>query len=432
MPRALAVGSHGEIRTYYRLDNTWHPRRRGKPPRKPDRWKATTLFRDTDGVVRQLSRSDPTETGAKRELGGYLAQRGGAAGHPTATARVSDIADIYLTETRHNPRRKGTTYDRHRSIVNNHILPRIGQLHIHECTPGRIHATLQGIARDGAAPNTLRGIRACISGIMQVAVNRDIITVNPVASIPDIEGGAVRAAEAFDIDQLVDFLQKVDADNWAPRADLPDLLRFLFGTGVRFGEALALRWGDCNLTDQTVTVRTPEGARAKLPPRSVWINGNLVHVTGQGVVRHSGKTVSSIGVIGLPDFLHAILLQRVPAMVAAGAGVDEPVFPSQVLGWRAPNSFQRSMRRLRKRIDVPDWRSHGARKTVATLLSLAGQNSRQVADALRQSSIQTTEKHYIKRGLANAGAAKAINAAFVAPGDGTPTDMQATPGEDQT
>jgi integrase len=409
MSRALAVGSHGEIRSRYHLDGKHHT---GRPPRKPDRWTAFTQYRDHDGVVRELQRSAPTETGARHALREYLAQRAGDTTNRVGdTPRVKDIAALYLTETRR--RRTGTTYDRYRGRVNHHILPRIGDLRITECTPGRIHTTLNDIADDGYAPETLRGIRACISGIMQIAINHDIITTNPARNVEKLEGGPVRAAEAFDAEQLVDFLQKVDADQQAARADLPDLIRFWFGTGVRYGEALAVRWGDCNLTDHTITVRNPEGERAKLPPHTVWINGNLVEVAGQGIIRHSGKTSSSIGVIGLPDFLHAILLQRVPTMVAAGAGVGEPVFPSQVMGWRAPSNVQRSVRRLRRRIGYPEFTTHVPRKTVADVLDQAGQSVSQIAKQLRQSSIRTTERHYIKRRLSNPAAAKAIDAAFV-------------------
>lgn len=410
MPRALAVGTHGEIRSYYRIDDVWHIHHGGRPHRHPDMWKAACQYRDDDGVVRRLQQSDSTESGARQRLREYLAARTTTGQRLTDRPRVNEAAALYLDHARR--KRAGTTYDRYRGIVDNHILPRMGELHIRECTPGRINGILQAIEREGAAPNTLRGIRACISGIMQVAIDRDIITVNPVKSVRNIEGGTVRAAEAFDDAlQLVDFLHKVDNDKWAGRADLPDLLRFLFGTGCRIGEALALRWGDCNLTDQPVTVRNPEGERAKLPPHSVWINGNIVRVTSRGLIRHGGKTASSKGVVGLPDFLHAILMQRVPTMVAAGAGVDQSVFPSQVMGWRAPSNVQRSIWRLRKRIGYPEFTTHVARKTVATLLAEAGQTSREIADALRQSSIQVTEQHYIKRGLANPGAAKAIDAA---------------------
>lgn len=412
MARALAVGTHGEIRSRYLLAGKWHA---GKPPRRPDKWKAICQYRDQDGVVRELQQSDRTEAGARQRLREYVADRAKQGGSRlTEGARVREVAAAYLDDIKNNPRRAGTTYDRYRGIVKNHIVPRMGDLLIRECTPGRIHRVLEAIRRGGTSPNMLRGIRACISGIMQVAINRDIITVNPVHSIPDIEGGTVRAAEAFDLDELLEFLRKVDADKWAGRADLPDLLRFMFGTGCRFGEAIGVRWGDCNLTDQPSIIRNPEGKRETLPPRSVWINGNIVRETGRGVVRHAGKNKTSVRIVGLPDFLHTILMQRLPTMAAAGAGVEQPVFPSPVLGWRAPSNVQRSIQRLRDRIGFPDFKTHAARKTVATLLSLAGQNSRQVADALGQSSIQVTERFYIARGLANAGAAKALNAALEA------------------
>ena len=422
MGRTLAVGTYGEIRSYYRIDDVWHRHHGGKPHRHPDRWKAVAQFCDSDGKVRQLQQSDRTDTGARQRLREYLAERAKQTGSRlTAGARVHEVAQLYLDDVQR--RRSGTTYDRYRGRVHKDILPRMGDLLIRECTPGRIHTVLQAIERGGAAPNTLRGIRACISGIMQQAINRDIITVNPTASIPDIEGGTVRAAEAFDLNELLDFLAKVDNDQWAARADLPDLLRFMFGTGCRFGEAIGVRWGDCNLGDQPSTIRNPEGKRDTLPAHSVWINGNIVRVTGQGVLRHTGKTKTSVRIIGLPDFLHTILMQRLPTMAAAGAGVEQPVFPSPMLGWRAPSNVHRSIQRLRDRIGFPDFKTHAARKTVATLLSLAGQNSRQVADALGQSSIQVTERFYIARGLANAGAAKALNAALEA----SPPD-----GEDET
>lgn len=183
---------------------------------------------------------------------------------------------------------------------------------------------------------TLRGIRACISGIMQVAIDHDVLSVNPVASVRKIEGGPKRAARAYDETELVDFLAKLDADRKAVKADLPDLIRFLFGTSCRFGEALAVRWYDLNLTDEVVPVVAPDGVRVKLPPHTVFFNGNIVHVKGQGLVRNEGETASSRGILSLPDFLHTLLLVRAPAMAMTGAGTMEPVFPSGTLGWRAP------------------------------------------------------------------------------------------------
>jgi integrase len=407
----LPIGSWGEIRTYYRHDGRWRPENTLPAHLTPTAWKACAQFRDFDGKTRQVERTGSTKAKATRALHDHLKDRAG--NHTatlTASSRVRHAATLYLDEVRRH--RAGTTYDRYEGRIRNYILPRMGELLLRECTAGRIKGVLDGIRDDNPtiAAETLRGIRACISGIMQVAIDHDVLTVNPVASVRKIEGGAKRAARAYDETELIDFLTKVDADKKAVRADLPDLIRFLFGTGCRFGEALALRWYDLNLTGEVITVVAPPGERVKLPPHTVFFNGNIVNVKRKGLVRNEGKTASSRGIISLPDFLHTLLLVRAPAMATTGAGTMEPVFPSGTLGWRHPSNVQRSVRRLRLRIGYPDFTTHVGRKTVGTVLAEAGQTSRQVADQLRHSSIQTTEKHYIERGILNPGAAKLIDA----------------------
>ncbi|MEV4315319.1 tyrosine-type recombinase/integrase [Actinocrispum sp. NPDC049592] len=406
----LPLGSWGEIRTYYRHDGRWRPEKTLPEGLTPGTWKDCAQFRDFDGKTRQVERTGTSKTKATRALIADLKAR---AGNNTTTlttsSRVHHAATLYLDDVRQ--RRAGTTYDRYEGRIRNYITPRMGELLLRECSAGRIKNVLDGIRRDNPtiAAETLRGIRACISGIMQVAIDHDVLAVNPVASVRKIEGGSKRAARAYDADELADFLTKMDADKKAKRADLPDLVRFLFGTGCRFGEALAVRWYDLNLTDEVKIVVAPDGNRVKLPPHSVFFNGNIVAVTGKGSVRNEGKTASSRGVLSLPAFLHSLLLLRAPAMAAIGAGTMEPVFPSGTLGWRHPSNVQRSVRRLRLRIGYPDFKTHVGRKTVATVLAEAGQSSRQIADQLRQSSIQTTEKHYIERGILNPDAAKLID-----------------------
>jgi integrase len=408
----LPIGTWGEIRTYYRHDGRWRPEKTLPEGLTSKAWKACAQFRDFDGTTRQIERAGTTKAKAIRSLRDDLKDRAGNnALTLTSSSRVRHAAKLYLEEVR--GLRAGTTYDRYEGRIRNYIQPRMGELLLRECTAGRIKAVLDGIRSDNPtiAAETLRGVRACISGIMQVAIDHDVLTINPVASVRKIEGGPKRAARAYDEDELASFLAKIDTDKRAVKADLPDLIRFLFGTGCRFGEALALRWYDLNLTDEVTTVVAPEGRRVKLPPRTVFINGNIVDVKGKGLVRNEGKTASSRGILSLPDFLHTLLLARAPAMAMTGAGTMEPVFPSGTLGWRHPSNVQRSVRRLRMRVGYPDFTTHVGRKTVGTVLAKAGQNSRQVADQLRHSSIRTAEELYIERGILNPDAAKLIDAA---------------------
>ena len=101
-----------------------------------------------------------------------------------------------------------------------------------------------------------------------------------------------RPVRALTADERTDLLAKVDADERAVSRDLPDLFRFMLGTGCRVGEALAVRWCDVDLEIATVE-STATCARS-----------------GEGLVRHSGKTAAALRTVRLPEFLVTLLRMR--------------------------------------------------------------------------------------------------------------------------
>ena len=409
----LPLGTCGEIRTYAWLDDKWVACRTlpGDAPKAP-RYRARASYRATNGTTRDIERVETTAAKAIRALrAAVTALTGDANGGLTASSRVRDAIPLYLALAQLE--NKDTTYDRYETVCRLYVEPYLGALLIRECTAGRINQALDKIRadHDEIAAAYLRFIKSRVAGVLQIAIDHDVVSVNAAKEVRRIKGGPKRKAHAFDPEQLLDFLAKVDGDPQSRKYDLPDLIRFLFGTGVRIGEALALRWSDCNLTDDTVWITNPDdGTRKKVPPRSIWINGNIVAVKGKGLQRHSGKTFASARIVGLPAFLHTLLLVRCPVLTVAGTGTLEPVFPSGTLSWRHPSNVQRSIRRLRERISYPKFVTHIGRKTVATALSQAGHTSRQVADQLGQANSRTTEQHYIEKGLGNPGAAADIDA----------------------
>ncbi|MGI8311965.1 tyrosine-type recombinase/integrase [Saccharopolyspora hattusasensis] len=216
-------------------------------------------------------------------------------------------------------------------------------------------------------------------------------------------------------------------------SDLPDLVRFLLGTGCRIGEAVAVWWQDVNLTDKPVVVDGTD-----VPPRSVWINGNIVNVKGKGLVRHGGKTENAVRMVALPEFVVTMLTVRWlivwsaaqaeqlhvsprrtlaqsdkqgrPARGAESAlqterggllmasRLEEPVFPSRTLGWKTPNNVRRGWRVIREEIGLGWVTPHVFRRTAATLLDDAKLTARQIADVLGHSRPSMTEDHYLGRG----------------------------------
>ncbi len=400
----LDINTAGKVNSAARVDGRWIPKSRLPEGAKPDLWRAYANFRDTDGATRRIERSGATENKATNNLKTALRDRVGKNVELNATSRFADLAKTWLEGIgRH---KSGTTYDRYKTRLDNHVLPVIGQLRCRECTAGRFKTLIDDLERAGLAAATRRGVRTVLSGVMQEAVDRDIITVNPARSMGRIEGGRTKKPSAYDAPQLIDFLARIDGDKESLSANLPDFIRLLFGTGARFGEALALRWRDVNLSDSAPIRATDAwGDTVTVPPKAMWINGNIVDVRGKGLVRNDGKTFKANRVIVLPDYLYTLLLVRRPV----GAPEDEPVFPSGTLGWRHPSNVQRSVRRLRLRVKYPHFTTHVGRKSVATALDQAGHSAREIAAILGHAKPSMTQDVYMARGEANPAAAASLD-----------------------
>jgi integrase len=401
----LEIGTYGEIYKSARVDGTWMPLHRVPDDAKPDQYKAAARYRAADGYTRPMERVGPTENKAVSNLKKALAERLGTskAGRITAASRFHECAEEYLKLVQ--LRQAGTTYDRYKGRYYNHLKPALGGLLIRECTPKRLNEVFREMENNGQSAGNRRAIRVVLSGILQEAINQGAMETNPARAMERIKGRRRRTKVALDGPALVTFFSLVDGDQRAARQDLPDFLRMLFGVGCRYGEALALRWRDVNLTDKPIIAEDHEGNEVVIPPRGIWFNGNLVHVTGRGVVRHEGKTFASNGVVLMPEFLYLLLLIRKPV----GAGLDDPVFPSRTMGWRSPSNMQRSVRRLRLRIGYPKLTTHDGRRAVATALDKAGESGRVIALVLRQAKPSMAQDNYMDTSSPSPSAAVAMD-----------------------
>ena len=80
--------------------------------------------------------------------------------------------------------------------------------------------------------------------------------MNPVRDVSRLERGRGCVTRALSAPQVRVWLRMLDADAdaYAQRKDLPDLVRVLLATGVRLGEALAITWDDVDLEVGVVVV----------------------------------------------------------------------------------------------------------------------------------------------------------------------------------
>jgi len=379
---------------------------------KPEKWKAGCRYCHKNGTIQQLVRRGSSERAAKTNLRSVINELTGNIGKKlNGASRFREAAELYLGKL--EKKRAGTTYDTYSSYWRARVKDGLGELRLRECTTARLNEYFEDLTNATSyrgtplAPNSIRTIRKFVRGVLQVAVMHEVFDRNPIDGIDDIEGGTLKMATAYTAERAGLFFAEVDADKIAVKSGLNLMLKFMFLTGVRIGEAYALRWRDVNLSDETITAVNPDtGKERELPPHSLWINGNIVRVKGQGLLRHGGKTLTSNRVIDpMPALVYDMLFLHKPIT----ATPDTPVFPNSIGTWRDPQNTQKRIQGLRDRIGFEDFISHFARKTAGTGLDIAGFTARQIADFLGKSSVRDTQETYMGRHLPNPAAAAAID-----------------------
>ena len=404
----LALGEVGSIRTYGWHAGRWWKKNELPDGAKPEKWKAIANYRGYDGVTAPIERHATTETKAKAILNAEVRDRAGKRTALSARSKFSEFADLWLSDIAEQV--GDSTLVRYHSNLTNHVLPKLGELRISELRVSRLEDFFRDL-KPHLSAGARRQVRTVVKQIVDVAVRRDLIDHNPVVAVSRVRGGARRVPRALSADELVEFLALVDADPYAERCDLPDLLRVMLGTGLRIGEACGLRWSDL------VFGPTAEDSL-------IQVTGNAVYVAPMGgrpggVVRHTGKTFAARRNVPMPGFLHTLLAVRRPEEAAD----DDPVFRNEKGGLKNPAVFHNAIVRLRRRISPEDdpqrWAwlvSHVLRKTAATQLDEGGATAREIADVLGHADPSMTQRVYLGRNLPSKRAGRMLDAAHRKPG----------------
>lgn len=405
----LPLGTHGSITI----------KKHGRA--STDAYIARCRFRDFDGITRSVKRTGPTKAAASRALQDELRARMGSPAAPLRPHHTFErAAELWLAKLDAQVAegaRTVTTADTYRQRLRAVILPAIGQWRLRECTVPQLDAFFAGLAAT-QGHQSRRTIRTVVSLILRIAIQHEAIPDNPVRHLDPIEGGS-RKPRALTPEERRWFLawmtgtsedeDEARAQARARRRDLPDLVTFMLGTGVRIGEALGVRWCDLDLDGVPVV----EGDTLRAVP-IVAITGNVVRHRGKGLHRHAGKTETSLRIVPLPQFVVSMLRARDPV------GPEAPLFPAASstgtgVGWKDPNNTCTYIREARQAAGM-DWpvTSHTFRKTAATIWHDAGVlTDRQKADLTGHAKISTLTDIYVARGELHPQAAAVMDAAWL-------------------
>ena len=278
-----------------------------------------------------------------------------------------------------------------------HIInPRLGGLRLIEARTGVVDEALTRVDLSG---RTTRVARSVLAQMFAMAVRHDALTVNPMREVRGAPRRR-RAVQALTVEQARDLLglTRCHRDGVARDArgllmggtrrtsDLHDVVLVLLGTGMRIGEALALRWTDVDLDADIPCIRV---AATMVEPRRDATTGQVfVAELHRQPMTKTGATRS----MAVPRAVVEMLRRR-RARTPAQLG-HQPVFPHAGGGWLWPNNVRTKLRGVVTGTPLAGVSPHTLRRTVGTMV--AHSEGLDVArDVLGHRDPSVTARHYV-------------------------------------
>lgn len=290
---------------------------------------------------------------------------------------VGEYLDQWL-ENSARQKLKRQTWELYCRVVNLYIRPTLGSLQLAKLTPIVIE-NLYSCLRQGPRPlaaQTIKNVHTVIRGSLKQAVRWRYLSVNPARDVDSPRVDCEKKVRALDQTQAQQFLRAARADRHGI------VLAFALVSGARPGEYLGLTWDDVNWDDGTVR-----------------ISRTLVRPQGGGWLLDTPKTKKSIRTVHLtPELLDWLRRHQVEQARARTVLADQWctevnfVFTNERGGpIQEKQLLRRSFRPTLARAGLStEFRLYDLRHTCATLLLLAGEPAKVVAERLGHASVTTT------------------------------------------
>ena len=192
------------------------------------------------------------DVAAKIEARLVLGEFGFDTGEKPIVPKFSDYAELWL-EGYGKAALKYSTVEGYRNANKNHLKPAFGKKRLDEITRADVKQFIYGKLNEGLAPATVRNVVACLSSILNQAIDDGIIKENPTGKLLKL---VPKKDKKSDINPLTKeevhiFLEKV-------KELYPRYYPFYLcacRTGMRLGELLGLEWGCVDFHGRFIEVR---------------------------------------------------------------------------------------------------------------------------------------------------------------------------------
>src|SRR6266487_802401 len=216
--------------------------------RKDGRWEAKFKVEET-GKYKSLYAD--TEKGADEKLQQALQEQRQGILATGPRQKLGDFLNWWLEEV-HRLNIRDSTYLRYRGLLNNHILPELGQYQLQKLTTQRIQTLYNNKLKEKQSPSSVHSMQKILHKALDYAVKGRLLSHNPSTGV-SLPAEKKRKTVSLTLEQAQDLIATAQGHK------LEALVTVAVITGMRHGELAALRWDDINLEKGTVYVHCTAG-----------------------------------------------------------------------------------------------------------------------------------------------------------------------------
>lgn len=338
-------------------------------------WRGSVSYVDQDGQPRRREVYGKTQGEVRAKLKEARERLDAGAPVKDASVTVKAWLDDWVAKALPASDRKQATVDLYAMICRVHLAPSVGHLTLERLRPSDVEALIVAKRQQGLSGSTVRTIYTVLRAALEIAVRDGLVRRNVAVAVrrPAVER---RDAAYLTAEQAQALLAALQGDR------LEQVFRVMLATGLRRGEALALRWADVDLNAAALRVRA------------------TLSRTSAGLALGEPKTDRSRRIVTLPrSAVEALRVQRVQQaqerLRAGSAWSDHDfVFTTEVGTPLEPRNVLRRFQTVATSVGLDGIGLHTLRHSAASFLLAAGTHTKVVQEHLGHSSYAITADIY--------------------------------------